>query len=158
MEAIGQLDELNASLGLARLHSSGTDTDDDLAEIQSQLFDFGSELAAPANSRFAREAVTDVYVAFLERGIDAMTADLPPLTNFILPGGTALAAHLHFSRTVCRRAERVLQALDDTEGVRPEAKRYLNRLSDWLFTAARTANASQNVEDVPWRRPDPEKP
>ncbi len=152
VEAYGTVDELNSILGVARVHAGGG-TDLDLAAIQNDLFDLGADLCrpeAPADST-ARPPLrmTDAQVERLERGIDAMTAVLKPLRSFVLPGGSALAAHLHLGRTVARRAERLAVALAAAEPVNGAAIRYLNRLSDWLFVAARMAN-DEGRADVLW--------
>uniref|UniRef100_UPI002ACDB25B cob(I)yrinic acid a,c-diamide adenosyltransferase n=1 Tax=Chloroflexus sp. TaxID=1904827 RepID=UPI002ACDB25B len=97
--------------------------------------------------------VTAEMTAFLEAQIDAMEAELAPLKQFILPGGTIVAAHLHLARTICRRAERVVVSLAAEEAINPELVPYLNRLSDFLFVAARIANARAGVADVPWQKP-----
>lgn len=152
IEAIGAVDELNAAIGVARCHGHGGIADE-LAEIQARLFDLGSELAAPdPESAAGLSLISGEDHVALEEGMDRMTARLEPLRNFILPGGGPLAAHLHMARSVCRRAERRLLSLARVEPVRPEIQVYLNRLGDWLFTAARTANADAGVVDVKWSR------
>lgn len=140
-EAIGTVDELNATIGLARL-SAGAPLDAMLARIQNDLFDLGADLAVPETEARRRERlrVVSTQVARLEAEIDAMNADLPPLTSFVLPGGTPLAAALHLARTVARRAERTMTALNAREPLNPAALTYVNRLSDLLFVAARLAN------------------
>lgn len=157
VEAYGDVDELNAEIGLARAAISGTlpggpgsDLDVWLEKIQQELFQVGAELAsltpAKADGRIEAGAVTA-----LERAIDTLDLDLAPLTRFILPGGSPAAAHLHLARTVARRAERrvvILQA--DGAVVRPVLIAYLNRLSDFLYTAARAANQKAGVKDVEW--------
>ncbi len=142
--AYGTVDELNATLGLARLHAAGG-LDGALMRVQNDLFDLGADLCTPdfANDAAAKQPRLRILagqVRRLETEIDAMNADLTPLRSFVLPGGTPLAAHLHLCRTVCRRAERHAVALAAGEPVNPEAVRYLNRLSDWLFVAGRVAN------------------
>jgi cob(I)alamin adenosyltransferase len=142
--AYGTVDELNATLGLARLHAAG-DPDAALERIQNDLFDLGADLCTPdfendAAAKRPRLRIVAAQVERLEREIDAMNEGLQPLRSFVLPGGAALAAHLHLCRTVCRRAERRAVTLAAAEPVNPEAVRYLNRLSDWLFVAARVAN------------------
>jgi cob(I)alamin adenosyltransferase len=151
--AYGTVDETNATLGLARLHAAGG-TDAALARAQNDLFDLGADLCFPETEADAAAApprlrITARQVARLEEEIDAMNARLAPLRSFVLPGGSALAAHLHLSRTVCRRAERHVVALATMETVNPEAVKYLNRLSDWLFVAARIANDDGRA-DVLW--------
>ena len=142
--AYGTVDELNATLGLARLAATG-ELALGIARIQNDLFDLGADLCTPdfendASAKHPRLRIIAAQVTRLEAEIDAMNADLAPLRSFILPGGTPLAAHLHLCRTVCRRAERHAVELAGLEPVNPEAVRYLNRLSDWLFVAGRVAN------------------
>jgi cob(I)alamin adenosyltransferase len=151
--AYGTVDELNAALGLARLQAEGEITAG-LARIQNDLFDLGADLATPdfdndAAAPRPRLRIVAAQVARLEAEIDAMNAGLAPLRSFVLPGGSALAAHLHLGRTVCRRAERHATALAEREPANPEAVRYLNRLSDWLFVASRVANDAGRG-DVLW--------
>jgi len=151
MDVIGNLDELNANLGLAVTTGIG-ELAPALLRIQAQLFDLGAEFAAPSGSKFEYISVTEVEINQLETEIDSMTDRLPPLKNFILPGGTVGAAHLHICRAVCRRAERSILELHRESPVRSEVLRFVNRLSDWLFTAARKANQDAGVADVPWRK------
>lgn len=151
VEAYGTVDELNSVLGMARLHAAGLPVDGDLAAVQNDLFDLGADLCRPEGGDAAHPPlrVTDAQVERLERTIDAATAVLDPLRSFVLPGGSALAAHLHMGRTVARRAERLAVALSEREAVNGAAIRYLNRLSDWLFVAARMAN-DEGRSDVLW--------
>ena len=151
--AYGTVDELNATLGLCRLHAA-----DGMAEriamIQNDLFDLGADLSRPDmnaddQAGYPVLRVIDAQVARLEAEIDDMNADLEPLRSFILPGGSVLAAHLHLSRTVARRAERCATELAVDGDANPAAIRYLNRLSDWLFVAARQANGG-GTEDILW--------
>lgn len=151
--AYGTVDEANAALGLARLHATG-DLDAKLAMIQNDLFDLGADLCRPdmekdAEAEYPPLRMADAQVARLEQEIDAMNADLEPLRSFILPGGSALAAHLHLCRTVSRRAERLTVELATMEAVNPAAVKYLNRLSDWFFVAGRIAN-NGGKDDVLW--------
>ena len=151
--AYGTVDETNATVGLARLHSAG-ESDAALARIQNDLFDLGADLcrpetAADATAEHPPLRVTRAQVERLEAEIDAMNAGLAPLRSFVLPGGSALAAHLHLARTVSRRAERLCVALAAAEEVNPAAVIYLNRVSDWFFVASRVANAN-GAEDVLW--------
>lgn len=150
VEAYGTVDEANAALGLARLHTTGDD-DAMLARIQNDLFDLGADLCTPEGEGRRREAlrVTDTQVERLEREIDAMNARLAPLRSFILPGGSPAAAHLHYARTVVRRAERQMTALAASEPVTSAAIRYVNRLSDHLFVMARHLNGDGG-NDVLW--------
>jgi len=145
IEAYGTVDELNSFLGLARASELPQSLDDQLQQVQSDLFDIGAHLASPGTSRFP--GVEERRITELEEAIDAMERELAPLTGFILPGGTPAAAQLHVARTVCRRAERCVVALNDDTTLR-----YLNRLSDYLFVAARFANFRGGREDVPWKR------
>ncbi|HEY2051137.1 MAG TPA: cob(I)yrinic acid a,c-diamide adenosyltransferase [Caulobacteraceae bacterium] len=152
--AYGETDELNAVLGLVRLElSSAPDLDAMLGRIQNDLFDLGADLATPEGPPGRVDLrVAPAQVARLEAEIDALNADLEPLKSFILPGGSRASALFHLARTVCRRAERSASAFVETEGgagVHAEAVRYLNRLSDLLFVAARWANDCGRA-DVLW--------
>lgn len=154
VEAYGGVDELNAVVGVARRETAGDEAlDAMLARIQNDLFDLGADLATPEARAGAPEAlrITAGQVERLEREIDALNASLSPLTSFVLPGGSAASAALHLARTVCRRAERAAVAFAEAEGagVHGQALRYLNRLSDLLFVAARFANG-QGKGDVLW--------
>jgi len=153
VSAYGTVDETNATVGLARLHASGP-MDDRLAMIQNDLFDLGADLCRPemekdAEAEYPPLRVTGAQVTRLETEIDAMNAHLAPLKSFVLPGGSALAAHLHLCRTVSRRAERLATDLSGSETVNPAAIQYLNRLSDWFFVASRAANEN-GAGDVLW--------
>lgn len=153
VEAYGTVDETNAVIGLARMHTVATNPELDamLARIQNDLFDLGADLAAPGDGPAdGRLRIRGNQVARLETEIDGLNATLAPLTSFILPGGSALAAGLHLGRTVTRRAERSVAALAQVEAVNPEALGYLNRLSDLLFVMARVAN-DQGRADVLWQ-------
>jgi cob(I)alamin adenosyltransferase len=153
MEAIGDVDELNAAIGFARCSAvADAQLDSELAMIQNLLFDMGAELASPPGHARTYRAISQQQVASLEDSIDAQTQDLEPLRAFILPGGSELAARLHLARCVCRRAERSILELNDHDSLSPEVLAFINRLSDWLFTAARTANRRDGVQDVEWRR------
>ena len=151
--AYGTLDEVNAVIGLARLHTADErELDAVLVRIQNDLFDVEADLClSEKGPGRARLTVTDVQVDWLEREIDRLNADLAPLRSFILPGGSAAAAWLHLARTVCRRAERIMVELNDksAEGVSPAALKYVNRLSDFLFVAARFMNG-KGATDVLW--------
>jgi cob(I)alamin adenosyltransferase len=154
--AYGTLDETNAAIGIARLHTSGVAAlDPALARIQNDLFDAGADLATPGKGKGpggARLTVTAAQVAWLEHEIDRLNDTLEPLRSFVLPGGFPAAAYLHLARTICRRAERLISELKDQadESVTPELLQYVNRLSDFLFVAARYAN-DQGARDVLWR-------
>jgi cob(I)alamin adenosyltransferase len=152
VEAYGSVDELNAHLGAARAQDAQRWFEEMLSALQSELFNLGAELAT-VDPRALEKApkVGDADVARLEGWIDRLEADLAPLRNFVLPAGTALAAALHVARTVCRRAERRVVALDAEEHLRPEVVRYLNRLSDLLFVMARSANHRAGESEVEWR-------
>jgi len=154
--AYGTLDEVNAAIGIARLHTAGdSGLDAALARIQNDLFDAGADLTTPGKGKGpggARLTVTAAQVAYLEGEIDRLNAELEPLKSFVLPGGTAAAAYLHLARTICRRAERLIAELKDKPGesVGAEVLQYVNRLSDFLFVASRHANG-KGARDVLWR-------
>jgi cob(I)alamin adenosyltransferase len=153
--AYGTLDEVNAALGVVRLHTADDATlDGALARIQNDLFDLGADLCTPGKGKGpggARLAVTEAQVAWLEAEIDRLNAELAPLRSFILPGGSTAAAYLHLARTICRRGERLIAELKDRpdESVGAEVLKYVNRLSDFLFVAARHANG-KGAGDVLW--------
>jgi cob(I)alamin adenosyltransferase len=151
--AYGTVDEVNAVIGLVRLHTGGDrDLDTGLARIQNDLFDVEADLClAEKGPGGARLSVTDTQVAWLEQQIDKLNADLAPLKSFILPGGSPASAYLHLARTVCRRAERIMVELMDQPGedVSAPSLKYVNRLSDYLFVAGRYAN-DQGARDVLW--------
>src|SRR5262245_58250301 len=152
VEAYGSVDELNACLGAARALDAERGVADVLEPIQSQLFNLGAELATQTPKMLASlERIGDADVDALERSIDRYEADLQTLTNFILPGGAPLGAQLHWSRTVCRRAERRLVALGESESIEPRLIRYLNRLGDLLFVMARWRNRRAGVAEIEWR-------
>ncbi len=151
--AYGSVDELNAALGLAALVAEG-EMLTAIRRIQNDLFDLGADLATPERGRaieWTPLRIVATQTARLEAEIDAMNARLKPLDSFILPGGSALAAHLHLARTICRRAERQVAELAGIAGepVNPEALAFVNRLSDWLFVAGRLAN-DDGKSDVKW--------
>ncbi|KAA2314913.1 cob(I)yrinic acid a,c-diamide adenosyltransferase [Pseudooceanicola sediminis] len=153
VEAYGTVDETNATVGLARQHATG-EMDAALSRIQNDLFDLGADLCRPglendAAAEYPPLRMTAAQVDRLEAEIDVMNADLKPLRSFVLPGGSALAAHLHLCRTVSRRAERLSVALMLEEGCNALAVKYLNRLSDWFFVASRAANDG-GAGDVLW--------
>jgi cob(I)alamin adenosyltransferase len=154
--AYGTVDEANAVIGIARLHTHGdAETDAMLARIQNDLFDLGADLCTPEDPDMDPETakaalrIVDAQVERLEREIDRMNESLSPLNSFILPGGAPAAAQLHLARTVVRRAEREMTALAETEPVNPAAIRYANRLSDHLFVLARALNDGGRA-DVLW--------
>ncbi|MCO6180216.1 cob(I)yrinic acid a,c-diamide adenosyltransferase [Ciceribacter sp. RN22] len=155
VEAYGTVDETNSAIGVARLHTAATpDLDAMLLRVQNDLFDLGADLAAPETGEalsYEPLRVIEEQVARLEREIDQLNVGLDPLKSFILPGGTPAAAHLHLARTVARRAERIMVELSRCEGetVGAAALKYINRLSDFLFVAARFANAGGR-NDILW--------
>lgn len=153
VNAYGTSDELNAFIGVARLHAEG-ETDEALSRIQNDLFDLGADLCRPdmekdAEAEYPPLRIAQSQVDRLESEIDGMNKDLAPLRSFVLPGGTALAAQLHVCRTVARRAERLATELATLEDINPVAITYLNRLSDWFFVASRQAN-DNGAKDVLW--------
>jgi cob(I)alamin adenosyltransferase len=157
--AYGEVDELNASLGVVRALATG-DSDGELdailAGLQATLFEVGAELATPPGvTSKASLPIGDAEVALLESIIDRLQGELEPQKHFVLPGGTPAAALLHQARTVCRRAERTVVSLAAVEAVSSAVVVFLNRLSDLLFVMARIANARAGAGDVPWiaRRP-----
>ncbi|TWT96881.1 Cob(I)yrinic acid a,c-diamide adenosyltransferase [Botrimarina colliarenosi] len=157
----GTLDELNATLGVARaeiVRSAGVGDgfrsalDDLLGEVQNHLFDLGAELATPQPEQKGLQLINQGHVERLEAAIDDHESQLEPLKQFILPGGSAAAAQLHVARCVCRRAERRIVTLAATEPVRDLAVRYVNRLSDLLFVLARAVNREAGLGDTPWEK------
>lgn len=158
VEAYGGLDEANAALGVARAAGLEADLDAIAAEAQHALFDLGAELATPPeanrNAKARVPLVDPAAVKALEDAIDRLTAELPPQTHFILPGGTPAAAALHQARTTLRNAERRMIGLHRIAPIRSEGLQYVNRLSDLLFVMARAANRRKEVPEVIW---DPAK-
>lgn len=150
IEAYGTIDELSSHLGVARAASLPSEVDALLHDVQIDLFEIGAHLASPGTSRFP--GVDAARIDELETAIDGMERELAPLTSFILPAGSLAAAQLHVARTVCRRAERLVVALHDESPATQSTVAYLNRLSDYLFVAARFANRRAGVDDVPWKR------
>ena len=153
VDVYGTIDELNSVVGVVRTCAPPDDVDALLADMQSELFDLGAELACVPgkDAKLTTPRVGEDQIVRMERFIDRLDDELPPLTTFILPGGSPAAAHLHHARTVCRRAERGLVGLSAHEPVRADAVRYLNRVSDLLFVMARACNARAGLSDVPWR-------
>jgi cob(I)alamin adenosyltransferase len=163
ISAYGTIDEVNAAIGVARLHTvDDAFIDTALSRIQNDLFDLGADLCTPDRGNGggkgggkgpggARLTVTETQVAWLEAEIDRLNAELKPLRSFVLPGGSAAAAYLHLARTICRRAERLIVELNDEAGesVGAEVVKYVNRLSDFLFVASRYANG-KGSGDVLW--------
>jgi cob(I)alamin adenosyltransferase len=156
VDAYGTLDELNAVVGIVRLNTTDDQRLDELlARVQNDLFDVEADLCMPEGGKGpggARLNVTDAQVTWLEQQIDALNDELEPLTSFVLPGGTPAATYLHLARTICRRAERLIVKLADTEGenVEPPVLKYVNRLSDFLFVAGRYAN-DKGRKDILWK-------
>lgn len=150
--AYGEVDELNAAIGLARAMGLDPSADTLVARIQDGLFRVGAALADPDPKGKFATAVTADHVEALEQSIDRLEVELPPLRQFILPGGSMAAAQLHLARTICRRAERATVALsrDSSQHVAPEVLIYLNRLSDLLFVLARAVNYRAGVSETPW--------
>jgi len=158
ISAYGTIDEVNAAIGVARLHLAGDAlVDTAMSRIQNDLFDLGADLCTPDHGKGkgpggARLTVTETQVAWLEAEIDRLNAELEPLRSFVLPGGNAAAAYLHLARTICRRAERLIVELKDdpAESVSAAVVKYVNRLSDFLFVASRYANG-KGSGDVLWK-------
>jgi cob(I)alamin adenosyltransferase len=157
VEAYGEVDELNAAVGLARSFPLPADVTPLLQEVQDQLFTVGSVLATPAGTKAAAHVpqVKAEWASQMEKAIDRFDGELPALRQFILPGGNGAASALHLARTVCRRAERRVLALVRGGQVSRDVLVYLNRLSDFLFTLARIANFRAGVHDIPWSPPRP---
>ncbi|MEM1419039.1 MAG: cob(I)yrinic acid a,c-diamide adenosyltransferase [Pseudomonadota bacterium] len=156
VEAYGTVDEVNAQIGVARLVAQGSpdasSMDEALGRIQNDLFDLGADLCTPETEKdlgYEPLRIAEAQVLRLEAEIDEMNARLEPLRSFILPGGSALSAHLHTCRTVARRAERRVVALATMETINEHAVKYLNRLSDWFFVAGRISN-DDGKSDVLW--------
>lgn len=152
IEAYGAVDELNASLGLARAESIGADLDQWLALAQANLFRLGAELATLELDKLKIRLIGASDIADIEKSIDIVEEKLQPLKTFILPAGGKAAASLHLARTICRRAERRVVTLvrESEHTIRPETMEYLNRLGDFLFVLARRANALNGLNDEPW--------
>jgi cob(I)alamin adenosyltransferase len=147
IEAIGAVDELNSAVGVLLAEDMPDAMRARLATIQHDLFDLGGELSVPGHT-----LVDEGHIERLESELDALNAMLPPLKDFVLPGGTRAAAAAHLARTICRRAERSLVALDGVEPLAPALLQYLNRLSDLLFVAARVLNREAGEPDVLWEQ------
>ena len=165
IRVIGEVDEVNAVIGVARAIGSDPELDEVLAGIQSDLFNLGADLAttlphgrkkqdAESTGKQAEPRIQDRHVKRLEEAIDRLEEGLPALRNFILPGGAPASAQLHLARTVCRRAERAAVSLAEQEPIGTDTVTYLNRLSDLLFVLARTINKREGVEDEEWKPED----
>lgn len=151
IHAIGEIDEINANLGLLRAQKRPRpQLDNMLRRLQNELFDLGADLATPLDSKVKVPRVTAKQVANLEKWIDGIDKELAPLRNFILPGGSSLAAQLHVARAVCRRAERTIVALQGREKIGENVVKYVNRLSDLLFVMARYANKMGKFDEEKW--------
>ena len=159
IEAYGTVDEVNAVLGLALARCQDPDLRALIERVQAELFGVGADLATPADvdSAYVRR-VDETSIERLETEIDAWEESLPPLKNFILPGGSEVGAILHIARTVCRRAERSVVKLSEQAAINPNIQRYLNRLSDWLFTLARLVNQHNGMTETPWQPFEPPTP
>ncbi len=157
VDAFGAVDELNSALGVALSHLEDLDLRDLIRKLQNQLFAVGADLATPGSEDESRGQVTVQRIGpeaagELERHVDMLEGEVPPLTQFILPGGSRPAAHIHLARAICRRAERRVVGLSHHEEVNPEIIRYLNRVSDLLFVMARAANMRAHVLDTFWEK------
>ncbi|TWT77656.1 Cob(I)yrinic acid a,c-diamide adenosyltransferase [Posidoniimonas polymericola] len=157
IEAFGEVDELNAAVGLARAQLAATLSDSQeltqlLSSVQHHLFDLGAELATLEPEEKGTALLQQAAIDMLEGAIDRLEKDLPALRNFILPGGDLAASHLHLARCVCRRAERRVVALAHVEPIRSLPVAYINRLGDLLFVAARWVNQASGQGDVPWQK------
>ena len=152
VEAYGTLDELNSYIGIIVAKSEIAELNKSLNRIQKELFDVGADIATPhdINQKLKQVRVTDKEVNLLENEIDDWQENLPPLTNFILPGGSEVGSMLHHARVICRRAERRLVLAAEKFEISENAIKYLNRLSDWFFVLARTINKEQNKSEVIW--------
>jgi cob(I)alamin adenosyltransferase len=153
IEAYGTVDELNAALGLARSERLPPEIEQTLERVQSELFSVGAELATPEPERHGTALVGEAHIGRLERAIDSLEAGLPPLKHFVLPAGCRGAALLHVARGVCRRAERRVVSLAAEAAISPRIIGYLNRLGDYLFVAARSANQEAKAIETKWQKP-----
>lgn len=154
VDLYGTVDELNSVIGVAVASGLNDKLKEDIFKIQNLLFNLGSDLATPLNPppKFEVPRIKNEEIEFLEGLIDKYDLELPPLKSFILPGGTHASAHLHQARTVCRRAERMAVYLAEKVDIGNNAIKFLNRLSDYLFTAARYANKLENFDDITWKK------
>jgi cob(I)alamin adenosyltransferase len=147
VQALGEVDELNCAIGMLLTRELPADVRGLLTRVQHELFDLGGELSLPG-----AKLIDQTHIAALEAAVQALNQHLPPLKEFVLPGGNEAAALAHFTRAVCRRAERALWALNAAEPLNPETPRYLNRLSDLLFVCARTLARTHGGTEVTWKR------
>lgn len=151
VECYGTVDELNSQLGLVRAYLKEPESLRTVAEIQDRLFTAGAYLASAPGNKMVLPELTEEDIVKLEKEIDRLTAILPELKNFILPGGSVAGAHAHVARCVCRRAERLVVFLADSEKVDPLVVKYLNRLSDYLFTLARFMDKEAGASEIAWK-------
>ena len=152
IEAYGTVDELNSWIGLLRDETADITTKDILIKIQNRLFDTGSLLAAdPEHNKMKLPQLSEEDVTLLEKEIDKMNEKLPPIKNFLLPGGHTVVSHCHITRCICRRAERRVTQLSEESKVEPLVIKYLNRLSDYLFVLSRKLAADYKVQEIPWK-------
>ncbi len=152
IEAIGTVDELNAYIGYAQTHIHDADLSELMERIQNHLFAVGADLATPdSHTKSTEIRITDEFTSDMEKAIDRLSDELPPLTNFILPGGGTAGSLLHVARAVCRRAERCVVRLSREADINPEIIRCLNRLSDLLFVFARVVNHRSNMPEPIWK-------
>lgn len=146
IDALGDVDELNSAIGLVLAHAGGTLVAAILSQVQHRLFDLGAEIAVPGSAK-----LSDDDVAAIDAAVEQLNASLPPLREFVLPGGTPAIAHCHLARAICRRAERALWRVHAEEPINAAGLRYLNRLSDLLFVAARTLARDEGGEEPLWQ-------
>lgn len=159
IEAYGTVDEANAVLGLAAARCQDLELRALIERVQAELFGVGADLATPADADSGYVMrVGQANIERLEAEIDVWEESLPPLKNFILPGGSEVGAILHIARTVCRRSERAVVELSEQATINPNIQRYLNRLSDWLFVLARLVNQRRGVTETSWQPPPPLTP
>lgn len=151
IHAYGTVDELNSVVGLVRDSASNAEIIDQLLEIQDRLFVIGSQLASAPDSKMKLPEISSEDITHLENFIDAMNEELPELKSFILPGGDITVSYCHLARTVCRRAERWVIEVDETEKVDPVIIEYLNRLSDYFFMLSRKISLDNNAKEIPWK-------
>jgi cob(I)alamin adenosyltransferase len=152
VETYGTVDELNSIIGIVLAHEAPVNLNNDLLVVSNWLFNLGSDLATPTGSKINIDRINEENIKFLEQKIDEYTEQMPELKNFILPGGSKIAAFLHHARTVCRRAERLVVELAEKEEIGEFPVKFLNRLSDYLFTSARYANHLLGVEERNWEK------
>ncbi len=150
IEACGSVDELNCTIGLARSVCRHDELSGALLDLQQRLFELGADLATPLSKSPTIDRIDADHILQIEQQIDRVSEQLPPMNNFLLPGGGETAARLHLARSICRRAERLCVALSRQRDINAHVTVYLNRLGDLLFAMARRANQLEEVEDVPW--------